>query len=118
MSLKFLIDECTGTAVANFLKNKGFEVFSVFEQWRGASDDEIIHKCFVEKFVLITSDKDFGEMVFRDSKVHDGVILLRCEPNIFSKRIDVLDKLLINHIDKIRNNFIVVSNEKVRIVAF
>jgi predicted nuclease of predicted toxin-antitoxin system len=114
--MRFLVDECTGTSVADWLKNENHFVFSVFEQWRGASDDAIIEKCRQENFILITSDKDFGEMVFRNQKVHNGIILVRCSPNNFMKRIEVLSKLLKNYSDRLENNFVVVSNENVRIV--
>jgi predicted nuclease of predicted toxin-antitoxin system len=116
--MRFLVDECTGTSVADWLKSEKHEVFSVFEQWRGVSDDEIIEKCQNEDYILITSDKDFGEMVFRNQKVHNGIILLRCEPNIFKKRIEVLNKLIQNYSDSLQNNFVVVTNDKVRIVTF
>jgi predicted nuclease of predicted toxin-antitoxin system len=99
------------------LKSEKHEVFSVFEQWRGVSDNEIIEKCQNEDYILITSDKDFGEMVFRNQKVHNGIILLRCEPNIFKKRIEVLNKLIQNYSDSLQNNFVVVTNDKVRIVT-
>ena len=114
--MRFLVDECTGTSVADWLKNENHEVFSVFEQWRGASDDAILEKCHQENYILITSDKDFGEMVFRNQRVHNGIILVRCSPNNFVKRIEVLSKLLKNYSDKLQNNFVVVSNENVRIV--
>lgn len=116
--MRFLVDECTGTSVAIWLKSQNHEVFSVFEDFRGATDNEILEKCRSEKYILITSDKDFGEMVFRNQKVHHGIILLRCEPNIFIKRIEVLEKLLRNYFEKISNNFIVVTNQKVRVVVF
>jgi predicted nuclease of predicted toxin-antitoxin system len=114
--MKFLVDECVGSSVATFLKNKKHEVFSVFDDWRGANDDEILEKCFLENFIIITSDKDFGEMVYRQQKVHKGVILLRCEPNKFFKKIEVLEKLLHHYSNKLENNFVVVTNEKVRII--
>jgi predicted nuclease of predicted toxin-antitoxin system len=115
--MRFLVDECTGTSVASWLRNQEHEVFSVFEQWRGASDDAILEKCHLENYILITSEKDFGEMVFRNQKVHCGVILVRCLPNIFTKRIEVLGKLIQNFSEDLQNNFIVVTNDKVRIVA-
>ncbi len=102
--------------MSDWLKNENYEVFSVFEQWRGASDDAILEKCHQENYILITSDKDFGEMVFRNQCVHNGIILVRCSPNNFTKRIEVLAKLLKNYPDKLENNFVVVSNENVRIV--
>ena len=55
-------------------------------------------------------------MVFRNQKVHNGIILIRCNPNNYLKRIEVLSKLLKNYSDKISNNFIVISNDFVRIV--
>lgn len=116
--MRFLVDECTGTSVADWLKSEKHEVFSVFEQWLSVSDHEIIEKCQNEDYILITSDKDFGEMVFRNQKVHNGIILLRCEPNIFKKRIEVLKKLIQNYSNSLQNNFVVVTNDKVRIVTF
>ena len=114
--MRFLVDECTGTSVANWLKSQNHEIFSVFDQWRGVTDDAILEKCYKENYILITSDKDFGEMVFRNQKVHNGIILIRCNPNNYLKRIEVLSKLLKNYSDKISNNFIVISNDFVRIV--
>lgn len=79
-----------GSTVALGLKNQNNEMFSVFDDWLGASDFGIIEKYHSEKYILITSFKDFGEMVFRSQKVHSGIILLRCEPHTFQKRIEVL----------------------------
>ena len=50
-------------------------------------------------------------------KTHNDIILLRCEPNIFKKRIEVLNKLIQNYSDSLQNNFVVVTNDKVRIVT-
>ena len=114
--MRFLVDECVGSSVATFLQNQNHFVFSVFDEWRGATDDEILEKCLIENFILITSDKDFGEMIYNQGKIHKGIILLRCEPNKFSKKIEVLEKLLRNYINKLENNFVVVTNQKVRII--
>jgi predicted nuclease of predicted toxin-antitoxin system len=45
---------------------RGHEVFSVFDEARGADDDTIIEKAFNENWILITNDKDFGEKVYRE----------------------------------------------------
>ncbi len=56
--MRFLVDECTGTSVAFWLRSQGHEVFSVFEQWRGASDDAILEKCYLENnFIVVTNNK-------------------------------------------------------------
>lgn len=75
--MRFLIDECTGPAVARWLKEQGHEVFSVYEEARGIEDDEIVEQAFAENRILITNDKDFEEKIFRDKNPHKGIILLR-----------------------------------------
>ena len=115
--MRFLVDDCTGSTVAEYLKQKGYEVISVFDDFRGATDDFLLEKCYSENYILITSDKDFGEMVFRLNQNHKGVILIRCSPNNFQARIEVLSKLLQNYLHQIDNNFVVVTNTKVRVIS-
>jgi predicted nuclease of predicted toxin-antitoxin system len=77
--MRFLVDECTGPAVAVWLRDNNHEVFSVFEDARGMDDDSIIQKAGEENWILITNDKDFGDKVYRDGRLHKGIILLRLE---------------------------------------
>ena len=115
--MRFLVDEWVGTTVSDFLKSKNHFVISVFDELRGASDDELLSKSNLENYILITSDKDFGEMVFKNQKPHKGIILIRCQPNNFNQKIIVLTKLLQNYSEKLENNFVVVTNENVRIIT-
>jgi predicted nuclease of predicted toxin-antitoxin system len=112
--MRFLVDECTGPAVARWLKNRGHEVFSVYAQASGASDERIIEKAFEENWILITNDKDFGELIFRQRRPHKGVILLRLEDERAPNKIEALRNLLRNHADNLANNFVVVSEQHVR----
>ncbi len=59
--MRLLVDECVGSVVADWLKSRGHEVFSVYDERRGMDDDDIIAKAFDENWLLLTSDKDFGE---------------------------------------------------------
>ena len=112
--MKFLVDECTGPAVAGWLRDDGHEVFSVYEEARGAEDDIILQKAFVENWVLITNDKDFGDKVFRNGRLHKGVILLRLEDERAASKIRVLARLLEKYIDRLPNAFVVVTEKQVR----
>lgn len=49
--MRFLVDECTGPAVAQWLRNQQYEVFSVYEEARGMNDDTIIQKAFAENWI-------------------------------------------------------------------
>ena len=112
--MKFLVDECTGPSVASWLSDIGHEVFSVYEDARGAEDDLILQKAFEENWILITNDKDFGDKVFRNGRLHKGVILLRLENERADSKIQVLSHLLKKYSDRLPNAFVVVTEKQVR----
>jgi predicted nuclease of predicted toxin-antitoxin system len=99
--MRFLVDECTGPAVAQWLREQNHDVFSVFEQGRGMDDDEVIQKAFVENRILITNDKDFGEKTYRERRPHRGVVLLRLSDERFPNKITVIQRLIENHADRL-----------------
>jgi len=92
--MRFLVDECTGPAVAQWLRLQNHDVISVFDEIRGADDRDVIQKAFEQNRILITNDKDFGELVFREKKPHKGIILLRLEDERTANKISVLKHLL------------------------
>lgn len=51
--MRSLVDECTGPAVAHWLREQKYEVFSVYEEARGISDDALIAKAYAENWILI-----------------------------------------------------------------
>jgi predicted nuclease of predicted toxin-antitoxin system len=112
--VQFLVDENAGVVLANWLRTQEHEVFSVYEEARGIDDDEIIQKAFDENRIIITSDKDFGEKVYREQKPHRGVILLRLENERSINKIDVLRRLLDEYSEQLVDNFIVVTERQVR----
>lgn len=74
---KFLVDECTGFAVVRFRRAQGFNTFSIVESMPQASDSDILHRAMQQQRVIVTNDKDFGDMVYRDRREHAGIVLLR-----------------------------------------
>ncbi len=112
--MRFLVDECTGPAVARWLKSRGHEVFSVYEQASGVSDERIIEKVFEENWILITNDKDFGELVYRERRPHKGVVLLRLEDERAPNKIAALRNLLQSHADNLENKFVVLTEQHIR----
>jgi len=114
--VKFIVDENLGTRVAKWLKELQHDVISIYEEFRGLDDDEILRKSLEENCILITNDKDFGEMIFREGKLHNGVIFLRLEDERSSNVIKVLDQLFSIYADRIEGNFVVVTESSVRIV--
>jgi predicted nuclease of predicted toxin-antitoxin system len=113
--MRFIVDECTGPAVAHWLRSQGYDVISVFEECRGIDDEEIMDKAVAHDSILITSDKDFGQKVFREGKIHQGVILMRLSDERSHVKIDILRQLLSNHAAELSGNFVVVTEHGVRI---
>lgn len=79
-------------------------------------DDSILKKANTEKRILITNDKDFGELIFRKQKIHKGVILLRLKDEQTVNKISVLKRLLKHYKNRLINNFIVVTETTIRII--
>ncbi len=112
--MRFLVDECTGPKVAGWLRGQAHEVFSVFDEARGMDDDAVLQKAHAEGWILITNDKDFGEMVYRERRPHRGVIFMRLEDERSAHKIDVLRRLLELYEDKLPDRFVVVTESRVR----
>src|SRR5205085_237697 len=107
-------DECSGPAVARWLRDQNHEVFSVYEEARGMDDDEIVEKIFDENWILITNDKDFGEKVYREQRPHRGVIFLRLENERATNKIATIRQLLETYADQLPDRFVVVTETRVR----
>lgn len=112
--MRFLVDECTGTAVAEWLKKEKHEVFSVYDEARGMDDNEVIRKAFAENWILITNDKDFGKKIYLEQHPHHGVILLRLEDERAAVKIETLARLLRNYAGRLAKRFVVVTESTVR----
>ena len=112
--MRFLVDECTGPKVADWLRDQGHEVLSVYHEARGLDDEAILDKVFSENWILITNDKDFGEKVYREGHPHKGIVLLRLEDERADNKISVLQRLLHSHADILAGRFLVVTETQVR----
>jgi predicted nuclease of predicted toxin-antitoxin system len=112
--VRFLVDESTGPAVAEWLRSQRHEVFSVYDMARGIDDDDIVRKAFDENWILITNDKDFGEHVYRERKPHHGIILLRLADERAKSKIEILQRLLNLYAQTLPEKFVVVTEKSVR----
>lgn len=112
--MRFLVDECTGPAVAQWLRSEQYEVFSIYEQDRGASDEKILQKAYHENWILITNDKDFGEKVYREHHPHHGVVFLRLFDDRSVTKIQTLSRLLATYADQLPDRFVVVTEKQIR----
>jgi len=114
--MKFLVDECVGTTAALWLKSSGFDTVSIYDEQCGIKDDAVLHKAVKEDRILITSDKDFGDMIFRDKKFHVGIILLRLLDERPQNKINIIEQIIKNHSHELYGNFTVATEKLIRII--
>jgi len=60
--MRVLVNENIAATVIQELRHRGHDVLSAKESMRGAPDDVILARAQAEKRLLITQDKDFGEL--------------------------------------------------------
>ncbi len=48
--MRFLVDECAGPALARWLRGRSHEVFSIYDDARGMSDEDILEKASSESW--------------------------------------------------------------------
>jgi predicted nuclease of predicted toxin-antitoxin system len=112
--MNFLLDSCISRFAAEALRNAGFEVVWVPESGKDPGDEEIIKRAFEEKRILVTADKDFGELVFLYKRPHPAIIRLVDIPA--RKQGDMILQLVKTHIADIENkSLITVESHRVRI---
>jgi predicted nuclease of predicted toxin-antitoxin system len=112
--MRFIVDECTGPHVASWLREQNYEVFSAYEAARGDADDALLTKAHDENWILITNDKDFGAMIYREQKPHKGVVLLRLDDERSKIKIQIMGELLEKYASSLPDNFVVATERQVR----
>ena len=113
--MKFLLDENVEYRLSAFLKTQGHDVTAIARDYpHGLPDREVLAIAVAEGRILLTSDRDFGELVFQHGIAQSGVILLRLPAGHTDAKIDALAKLLVSHADRL-DQFIVVNRRGVRV---
>lgn len=112
--MKFLTDECCDAGLVAGLRADGHDVSYVLEGRTGISDDEVLQNAFVAGRILLTEDKDFGELVYRLKKPACGIILMRIDVETRSEKLPRLKTLIDKHAGLLPGHFVVVDLNKYR----
>ena len=112
--MKFLIDESVEYSLVITLRKLGYNVSSVSEESPSLEDRDVIGLAYSEERVIITNDKDFGELIYRQKFSHKGVILFRLKSENKETKLNRLKILLEKYSDKIQGRFTVVTDSAIR----
>lgn len=113
--MRFLADESCDFAIVRILRKAGHDVLAVAESFSGAPDSEVIKLAVSQKRIVLTEDKDFGQLVYAHGQKTLGVIFLRfpfSAREIIAKEVVLLVKA---QKERLIGSFVVVQPGKIRI---
>jgi predicted nuclease of predicted toxin-antitoxin system len=113
--MRFLADENISRLVIERLRAAGFDVTSVAATNPGASDSHVLALARAEGRILITEDRDFGELVIRQRLGVHGVVLLELDRVSNPAEADLVTAVFTANAGKLAGNLVVIEPGRVRI---
>ena len=115
MRLKLLVDVSVGMGVVAYLREQGHDVLSVQAVDPCATDGHILDMAVAQERIVVTMDKDFGELVYQSGRPHRGVLLLRLEEQDRETKVKITSQIKKAHGEKLEDHFCVYQNGRLRI---
>lgn len=113
--MNLVADENVDAGIVSALRGAGHNVTYVREMDPGIDDERVLELADAQGALLLTSDKDFGELVFRQRLLHSGVILFRLAGLPLDVKAKILLSVLRTHARELPAAFTVVGPRSVRI---
>jgi len=113
--VQILADENFPWDAVKALRKEGYKVLWVQEISPGISDEEVLQIAIEEKCVVVTFDKDFGELSFRKRlPAYCGVVLFRIVPLSSAYLVKIITEFFKSRSDW-EGNFFVVEANRIRV---
>jgi predicted nuclease of predicted toxin-antitoxin system len=113
--MNLLAYESVDRQIVERLRSEGHEVIYVAEVEQGITDDVVLSKANETGSLLLTTDKDFGELIFRRRLLNSGVVLVRLAGLLPETKEVVVATVLRERENELRQSFSVISPGRVRI---
>ena len=113
--MKVLADEGVDRPIVERLRQSGHQIWYVAEMEPGIADEVVLGLANQEEAVLLTADKDFGELVFRQERMTKGVILIRLAGISPVRKAGIVVSALAAHGGEMEEAFTVITPGAVRI---
>jgi predicted nuclease of predicted toxin-antitoxin system len=113
--MRFVADENVSRLVIERLRAGGFDVLSITETRSGAPDRDVLQAADAEDCILLTEDRDFGELVIRQRLDVRGVILLELDRLSNAAEADAVAEVVSAHSDKLVGNLVVIEPGRIRV---
>jgi predicted nuclease of predicted toxin-antitoxin system len=113
--MNFVADESVDQPIVTRLREEGHTVLAIVEMEPSISDEVMLEIANQQGMVLLTGDKDFGELVFRDRRYAFGIVLIRLSGLTAMGKAEIVVSAVKEHGDKLVEAFAVISANNVRI---
>ena len=113
--MALLADESVDFEIISDLRLKGIVVISVLEDYTGIKDTQVLKLAHDNQYLLVTEDKDFGELAYRFKLKHCGIMLIRLTDIPRMERIQLASETIEKYFDKMTDNFSVLTSKGLRI---
>jgi predicted nuclease of predicted toxin-antitoxin system len=113
--MNFLADEGVDFPVVQRLRSEGHDVFYVAEMAPAISDEEVLAAANEKGALLLTADRDFGELVYRLRRISEGVLLMRLAGLSPARKAEVMSSVVRVHGERLIRAFTVVTPGMVRL---
>ena len=111
-----LADESVDRKVVSRLRQDGHEVLYVAELEPGITDAAVLERANERSALLLTADKDFGELVFREGRLTtNGVVLLRLAGLSAERKAELVAAAFEEHGAEFKSSFSVIGPDRIRI---
>ncbi|PAW82725.1 MAG: hypothetical protein B9S33_14805 [Pedosphaera sp. Tous-C6FEB] len=113
--MNLLADEGVDAPIVARLRQDGHAVVYVAELDPGIPDDIVLSHANENRALLLTADKDFGELVYRLRRVHGGVVLVRLTGLSLAAKADLVSAAFQTHGSQFTGAFSVVAPGVIRV---
>lgn len=113
--MNILADEGIDRPIVLALRAAGHTVGYIAETHAGIRDEEVLALARERKALLITADKDFGDLVFRQAASAEGVLLLRLAGIAMSQKTQLCVAAIQQHGSQLQGSFSVLTDRRLRI---
>lgn len=115
MPFAIVVDESADFEIVRVLRENGCEVYAVAESSPALADAAVLEIAVAKNALLITEDKDFGELVFRLQMPHRGILLLRMIGLNSSEKGSITSKVIQQYAAELKDVFSVLDERQLRI---
>jgi predicted nuclease of predicted toxin-antitoxin system len=113
--MKILVDAGVGRAATHLLRDAGHDVIDALDRFPTLADLGLLEMANDEHRLIMTTDKDFGELAFLSGLPHAGVSLLRMEDASGAVKADAVVAIFEKYGDKLVGAFAVYHKQRLRI---